>query len=119
MDRNNKPYRISRANDNEMTQQRRAYPRRDHDICMVNVDGKPCPVLDWSQSGVLFETDTRAFEQGQTVNMILRFKLDNMVEDVKVTGEIVRKNTRALAVSFTETPKPTMQTFEKIIAQSA
>ena len=105
------------ANDNS-TEQRRRFPRREQDVCMVNVDGHPYPVIDWSQCGVLFKGDTRTFAEGQKVNMVLRFKLDNGVEDVKVTGEIVRTNSRAVATTFTETPKQSIETFEKVIERS-
>ena len=106
------------ANDNA-TLKRRRFPRRTRDVCMVNVDGHPYPVVDWSQCGVLFEADTRTFSEGQTVNMILRFKLDQGIEDVKVTGEIVRTNSRAVATTFTETPKQSFEAFEKVIERSA
>ena len=106
------------ANDNTTTQRRR-FPRREGDICMVNVDGQPYPIIDWSQCGVLFEGDTRTFSEGQIVNMILRFKLDNTIEDIKVTGEIVRTNSKAVATTFTETPPKTIQSFEKVIKQSS
>ena len=105
------------ANDNT-TIQRRRFPRREQDVCMVNVDGHPYPVVDWSQCGVLFEADTRPFSEGQTVNMILRFKTDRGIEDIKVTGEIVRKNTRAVATQFTNLPETTYQSFEQVIKQS-
>lgn len=105
------------ANDNT-TVQRRRFPRRAHDVCMVNVDGKPYPVIDWSPCGVLFETDTRPFAEGQTVNMILRFKTPQGVEDAKVTGEIVRKNARTVATQFVDTPQPSIKSFEKVIQQS-
>lgn len=105
------------ANDNT-TIQRRRYPRRAHDVCMVNVDGHPYPVVDWSQCGVLFEGDTRSFAEGQTVNMILRFKVTNGIEDIKITGTIVRKNTRSVATTFTNTPKTTLDSFEHVIERS-
>tara|TARA_B100001750_G_C15486434_1_gene588576 strand:+ start:1000 stop:1362 length:363 start_codon:yes stop_codon:yes gene_type:complete len=105
------------ANDNT-TDQRRRFPRRDCDVCMVNVDGHPFPVVDWSQCGVLFEGDTRFFAEGQTVNMILRFKTADGVEDIKITGKIVRKNGRAVATTFSDLPERTLKSFEKIIERS-
>ena len=108
----------SNANDNT-SDQRRRFPRRDSDVCMVNVDGHPFPVVDWSQCGVLFEGDTRPFSEGQAVNMILRFKTDNGVEDIKVTGEIVRKNSKAVATQFTNLPETTYKSFEQVIQKSS
>jgi len=105
------------SNDNT-TNQKRRYPRRAHDVCMVNVDGHPYPVLDWSPCGVLFETDSRIFNEGQTVNMILRFKVGNEVEDVKITGEIVRKNSTTVATTFNGVPATTLKSFEKVIEKS-
>jgi len=110
-------YNPSNANDNT-TNQRRRFPRRDQDICMVNVDGHPYPVTDWSQCGVLFEGDTRAFAEGQKVNMILRFKVGNEIEDVKITGEIVRTNSKFVATTFDSVPETTLKSFAKIIQSS-
>jgi len=95
-----KKYSPFNANDNTTTQRRR-FPRRDHDVCMVNVDGHPHPVVDWSQGGVLFEGDTRQFTTGQIVNLILRFKTENAIEDIKVSGKIIRKNNQYVATQFT------------------
>jgi hypothetical protein len=94
-----KKYNAFNANDNT-TSQRRRFQRRDHDVCMVNVDGHPYPVIDWSQGGVLFEGDTRQFSEGQMVNMILRFKAGHSIEDIKVSGTIVRKNNTHIATQF-------------------
>jgi hypothetical protein len=102
------------ANDNT-TIQRRRFPRRDHDVCMINVDGHPYPVVDWSMCGVLFEGDTRTFEEGQHINMILRFKAGSMIEDVKISGKIIRKKGRAIATQFADLPNKVEQTLNKII----
>jgi hypothetical protein len=110
-------YNGKTVNDNSAGK-RRSHPRRTMDVCMVNVDGHPYPVQDWSQGGVLFECDTRPYEAGQTVNMILRFKIGQAIEDIKVTGNIVRKNAHAVAAQFTQLPQNAMYSFEKVI-QSA
>lgn len=110
----NKLYSDRNSNENTFAQKRR-FPRRSHDVCMVNVDGHPFPVIDWSQCGILFEADSRSFTEGQAVNMILRFKLAHEVEDVKVTGKIVRKNSRYVATTFDDIPETTMKSFSKII----
>ena len=113
-----KHYSATNANDNK-DGQRRQHPRRDMDICMVNVDGHPHPVADWSQGGVLFEADSRPYEIGQTITMILRFKVGNAIEDVKLVGEIVRKNAKAVAAQFKNVQGPALESFDKVISQSA
>lgn len=105
------------ANDNSTIQKRR-FPRRSLDVCMINVDGRPYPVVDWSQSGVLFESDTRSFVEGQTVNMILRFKTVEGVEDIKISGEVVRKNAHTVATQFIDATDTIIESFEKVISQS-
>lgn len=110
-------YKASNANDNT-TNQRRRFPRRKSDVCMVNVDGHPYPVVDWSQCGVLFEGDTRIFDAGQKVNMILRFKVGNEIEDVKITGEIVRTNSKSVATTFHDVPEVILKSFDKVIQSS-
>jgi len=110
-------YNKAQANDNTDNQRRR-FPRREQDICMVNVDGTPFPVVDWSQCGLLFEGDTREFAEGQKINMILRFKIGNEIEDVKITGEIVRTNSKAVATTFKNVPETTLKSFDKVIQSS-
>jgi hypothetical protein len=108
------------SNDNHTTiQTRRQYPRRAHDVVMVNVDGHPYPVLDWSQCGVLFEGDSRFFAEDLNVNMILRFKVGNHIEDVKVSGKVVRTNNHTVAVTYSEAPEDIVETFNDIIRKSA
>lgn len=102
------------ANDNS-TVQRRRFPRRTHDVCMINVDGHPFPVVDWSLCGVLFKGDTRTFNEGQHINMVLRFKTHDSIEDVKITGEVVRKKGMAIATQFGELPSNVEQQLHKII----
>lgn len=110
-------YNSSNANDNT-TNQRRRFPRRDQDVCMVNVDGHPYSVMDWSQCGVLFTGDTRAFTEDQKINMILRFKMGNEIEDVKITGKVVRTNSKSVATTFDSVPETTLKSFEKVIESS-
>ena len=112
-------YNPNGSNDNITTTQRRRFPRRDQDICMVNVDGHPFPVVDWSQCGVLFEGDSRPFSEGQHVNMILRFKVGNTIEDIKITGEIVRTNSRTIATTFTSVPETVLQSFDQVIQKAS
>lgn len=106
------------SNDNAVPNQKRRFPRRNSDICMVNVDGHPYPVVDWSQCGVLFEADTKPFIEGQPINMILRFKTSEGIEDVKITGEVVRKNSVSVAASFDDVAEATLQSFEKVIQKA-
>ena len=103
------------ANDNLTGEQRRRYPRRAGDVCMITVNNRAYPVVDWSLCGVLFEADTRLFSEGETVPMILRFKIQNGIEDVKVLGKVVRKNMQAVATEFTDVPDGTFETLEHVI----
>ena len=114
---NFKALKNSMSNDN-ISHQRRRYARRDCDVCMINVDGHPYPVVDWSQCGVLFEGDARLFEAGQIVSMVMRFKLNNKIEDVRVIGEIVRKNSKYIATKFYEVPEKTAESFNRVIESS-
>lgn len=108
-------YNPSNANDNT-TNQKRRFPRRANDVCMVNVDGHPYPVSDWSQCGVLFEADTKRFESGQHVNLIIRFKVGNEIQDIKVSGEVIRKNNQTVAIQFTDY-KSVQSDFDGVIDQ--
>jgi len=108
-------YKKDFGNDNVASEQRRAFDRRIQDVCMVNVDGHPFPVKDWSQGGVLFNADSRPFAEGQHINMILRFKVGNTIEDIKISGEIIRKKGNDIAAKFQAITDYEMTQFDRVI----
>lgn len=102
------------TNDNTEVQRRR-FPRRSNDTCIVTIAGMAYPVTDWSMSGVLFEADTRTFANGENLPMTLKFRTGGTVAKVDVTGDIVRKNSRYVATQFAPLSTKAEQTFHKII----
>lgn len=99
--------------------QRRSFARRSTDICLVTINGKPYPVKDWSLSGILFEADSRTFEKGDKLPMIIKFDIGSEVVDVNVSGNIVRKNKHYIATHFDPLPSKTQQKLHEVIDKSA
>ena len=106
------------GNDN-IDVQRRRFQRRSTDTCVISVSGVPYPVKDWSLSGVLFEADTRLFNDGDTLPMTLKFRLGDAIADVDVTGNVIRKNARFVATQFEPLSNKAQQTLHQVIDQSA
>lgn len=110
---------LNAAKNDNVDVQRRRFQRRSTDTCMITVDGSAYPVQDWSLSGVLFEADTRTFNTGDSVPMVLKFRLGDAIADVEVTGNVVRKNDRYIATQFDELSSKAQQTLHQVIDESA
>jgi len=107
----------SATNDNkELT--RRRFPRRVKDICVADINGTTYPVQDWSQCGVLFTADGRAFEAGKDCAVVMKFKLADVVTEIPVTGVIVRASTKQVAVEFVDMTKKIEKAFAQVIEDS-
>lgn len=105
------------TNDN-VDVQRRRFPRRANDTCLITVDGTPYPVKDWSLSGVLFEADTRTFHEGDTVPMELKFRVNETFSSIETRGHVVRKNAHFVATQFEELSTKAQQTLHEVIDNS-
>ncbi|PCI00692.1 MAG: hypothetical protein COB76_02975 [Alphaproteobacteria bacterium] len=110
---------LTGAKNDNVDVQRRRFQRRAGDTCMITVEGRAYPVQDWSMSGVLFEADTRTFNEGASIPMTLRFRLGDAVSNVDVTGNIVRKNARYIATQFDPLSSLAQQTLHQVIDESA
>ena len=109
---------IANSTNDNIDVQRRRFPRRSTDTCLITVNGVPYPVKDWSLSGVLFEADTRTFSQGETLPMVLKFNVGDMMATVDVNGAIVRKNARFIATQFEDLSSKAQQTLHEVIDKS-
>ena len=105
------------SNDNAAISRRR-FPRRFKDMCVVDIAGALYPVKDWSMCGVLFEADGKLFDVGDSVTIILKFRLEADVIDIPVQADIMRKNARFVAVQFTEVPQAVQVAFERATIES-
>ncbi len=104
----------SATNDNKEATRRR-FPRRMTDICVAAVDGINYPVQDWSQSGVLFEADGRVFEAGAEHNVVMKFKLSDVVTEIPVKAKVIRASKLKVALEFFDVPKIIQTAFSKVI----
>jgi hypothetical protein len=109
---------LSNTTNDNVDVQRRNFARRSTDICLVTIEGVPYPVKDWSLSGILFEADSRVFEQGNNLPMVIKFDIGDEVVDVNLTGKIVRKNKHHIATHFDPLPSKIQQTLHEIIDKS-
>lgn len=110
---------LANARNDNVDVQRRRYQRRSTDTCLIQINGQPYPVHDWSLSGVLFEADARTFEKGTQIPMTLKFRLGDSIADVEVSGQVVRKNNRYVATQFDPLSSQAQQTLHRVIDESA
>jgi len=108
----------SATNDNNEATRRR-FPRRMKDICVVSVEGTNYPVEDWSQCGVLFDADGRAFKAGTKLAATMKFKLADNVTEISVPAKVVRAGKTKVALEFVEVPKKIQNAFSKVIEDAA
>lgn len=102
------------TNDNRENTRRR-FPRRMKDICVLGIDDTNYPVHDWSQCGVLFEADGRTFAAGKDLNVIMKFKLADVVTEIPLTAKIIRAGKKQVALEFLEVPVHIQNAFSKVI----
>lgn len=102
------------TNDNAEATRRR-FPRRMRDICIVSVDDTNYPVQDWSQCGVLFEADGRVFEKNSEHQVVMKFRLSDVVTEIPVKAKVIRSSKIKVALEFVDVPKKIQQAFSKVI----
>lgn len=85
---------------NDSFTSKREHQRRQTDPCIIEINGKPMPVLDWSMGGVQVMTEDRLFGQGDQVDFTLKFKIDKTILDVEHKGYVVRKAEGRIALEF-------------------
>lgn len=109
----------SSTNDNlDINHTRRRFPRRVSDTCVSEIAGKTFPIRDWSQSGVLIAMDSRAYHVGQKIPVTLKFKLGQVIENVEVCAEIIRKTQNLVAFNFVQMDAQTKAHFCKILDEA-
>jgi hypothetical protein len=104
----------SAINDNKEATRRR-FPRRMQDICIAQVDGTNYPVHDWSQCGVLFEADGRVFEKDAECDVVMKFKIKDVVTEIPVKAKVIRASKVNVALEFMDLPKKIQNAFSKVI----
>lgn len=104
----------SAINDNQEATRRR-FPRRVSEICVAAIDGTNHPVIDWSQCGVLFDGDGRDFEDGSEHDVVMKFKLADVVTEIPVKARVARASKTKVAMEFFSVPKKIQEAFSKVI----
>ncbi|MEM6781022.1 MAG: PilZ domain-containing protein [Pseudomonadota bacterium] len=94
---------------------RRKHARRSSESAIATIDGKSFGVENWSEGGVLLNGDDKTFGVDQTLNMIMKFKLDDRVLEVEQDGRIVRKNNNKFAVQFGPLTDKAVRGFKQVI----
>lgn len=100
---------------NDTQTQGRETERRFNDICVLKMDGRMYPVINWSLSGVMFFADPKVFSVGRHADLTLRFKLGQRVHDIPLTGKIARKVKDGVAIEFAPCTSDTRDCFETVI----
>src|SRR5688500_7046079 len=107
--------RASASNDAVMMGTRRRHARRENDRCVALLYGHSFPVENWSQGGILLGGDERLFSAGQEVELTVKFKLRNMIMDIDLRGQVVRKNAGRIAVQFSPLSRAIRRCFQQVM----
>lgn len=97
---------------------RRAYPRREIDTCIAEINGHSYPVKDWSQSGILIEADPREFDKAENYDIDMHFKVNGKILDANIRGHVVRKNSFMAAFNFEPISMKARAIFSQVIDYS-
>lgn len=103
-----------KSNDNEDTT-RRKFPRRAMDTCAISVNGVTHPIKDWSQTGALFQGDGRGMNEGQIIDVKMKFRMTDQIIEVPLEARIVRAGASQIAVEFFNINLETKRAFNKVI----
>ena len=102
-------------NEDDSDLSRREYPRRSADKCIGLVNGQAMPILDWSPGGVRILGETRTYNLGQQIDVLLKFHLNDQLIDVNHTAQVVRKSSDFFAVQFAPLTSEINKTFQHVI----
>lgn len=87
-------------NTNEPEITRRRFSRRRCDQCVSVINGQPYPVEDWSMGGLMLNGDSRIFGVDETLDVTLKFKLQDQIIDVDHKARVIRKTADKIALEF-------------------
>ena len=94
---------------------KRAYPRRENDRCISEVDGKKHPVEDWSLGGMRLIGDFRTYNVGQSIPITLKFKLQEQIIRIHHAAIVVRRNGQAMALQFEPLTQDIRVNLQKVV----
>lgn len=94
---------------------RRRFPRRDQDVCILEINGKSYPVKDWSMGGALIETTDRSIAVGDQITFNIKFKLKDRVVELDHKGMVLRKTKTLIALQFDPLPGETRTEFDRVV----
>ena len=101
------------SNDDAIT--RRRYTRRSCDVCVAVIDGKTYPTQDWSLGGLLIYGDARPFALDGKQDVLLKFKLQDKVIEVKHQAKVVRKSLNNIAFEFEPLTAQIRKYFQNVV----
>ena len=80
---------------------RRRHSRRYRDKCVVLINDKLHPVLDWSIGGIQIAADERLFKEGDKLDIRLKFGIshDHFI-DIDHKATVIRKGNGRLGLKF-------------------
>lgn len=106
---------LSRVSNDNQECTRRRFPRRLQDNCVCDINGTSYPVRDWSQCGVLIETDGRLFEMDAELPATMKFRLAESVVECTLPARVIRKSRTQVAFEFDTLPMSVQNCFNRVI----
>lgn len=100
---------------NDDYDRRRASQRRRADACVGMIDGRPYPVENWSEGGVLLAADDRLFSMEEELEVTLKFKLSDRIMDVSSEARIVRKTRGRIGLQFQPLARDISRKFRQVV----
>lgn len=100
---------------NDQVASKRRHPRRETDKCVIMINGKMYPVINWSIGGVLVETDSRPFGVDNEIDLVLKFKLREKMVDIPHKARVVRKSKNTVAFEFLPINAQIKTNFQNVI----
>lgn len=107
-------FQTAPSNDDNI--QKRKHTRRVGDKCVCLVDNMPYPIENWSMGGVLLRADSRSFQIGQEVSLVMKFKVRGEMVNIPVQGEVVRRTSDGVAFRFKNISSSVRHAFQNIIS---
>ncbi len=95
--------------------QKRKHVRRESDQCVVEINGKTYPVMNWSRGGALIFADDRQFAETDHLELTLKFHMQNQIIPITNMARVLRKAANRVAVEFQSLNNSTRQQFQKVI----
>lgn len=94
---------------------RRRHERRSCDHGVTIIGERMYPLVDWSVGGIQIAGDERLFGVNQTMDVVMKFRMNGEVIDVPHQARVVRKTKNKVAFEFLPLTQMVRTKFQTIV----